>query len=132
MGMGERLRQVRGKLSQLEFGRRIGVSQGSVRNYEIGERAPEANTIVRICQEFGVSAQWLLGLPEETGVLPIQDDIPSPENRETPAKAPERDGRDDLIAALRENANLLKENGELKVELERMKAQVAELKRQLN
>lgn len=58
---GQRLREVRGfKVSQEEFARRIGVSQGQLSRYERGLMMPAADVLVRIKEEFGVSIDWLL------------------------------------------------------------------------
>ena len=60
MSIANRLRQLRGNLTQAVFGAKIGVSQPSVKFYEKGERVPDAVTLSNICTQFGVSADWLL------------------------------------------------------------------------
>lgn len=63
----ERLRELRGALSQSEFALKIGVKQTSYSSWERGVKDPASQTIVLIASTFGVSADWLLGLPERTG-----------------------------------------------------------------
>ena len=46
-------------LNQTEFGRRIGVKQGSVAAYESGARTPIYAVITSICREFNVNEVWL-------------------------------------------------------------------------
>ena len=60
MGLGERLRQVRGNKSQVEFGRIIGISQSSVGVYEGESRLPDSKVLTSICNAFEISPAWLL------------------------------------------------------------------------
>ena len=60
MELSARLKMLRGKLSQAEFGKRLGLSQTSIGNYENGSRTPDAKTIIVICKTFGVRPEWLL------------------------------------------------------------------------
>ena len=57
-----RLKELRGQMSQAEFGSRIGVSRGSISYYENGTRTADIEILDKICQTYGVSADWLLGL----------------------------------------------------------------------
>ncbi len=58
--LGSRIRFARGTLSQEVFAARIGVSKGSLGGYERDENLPSTDVALRICQEAGVSVQWLL------------------------------------------------------------------------
>lgn len=58
--IGARLREIRGGLSQTAFAARLGLERQSVRRYESGERAPDAEALVRLQQEFGVDPGWVL------------------------------------------------------------------------
>ena len=59
--MGRRIRELRGfDMSQKEFARRIGVSQGHFSYIERGEKEIGAEILLRIRQEFGKSIEWLL------------------------------------------------------------------------
>lgn len=79
--MNERIRQLRNslRLSQSEFGAKIGLSQNYIWMIEKGERTPSDRTISDICREFGVSLAWLQfgegemyvkrGMNEELGLM---------------------------------------------------------------
>lgn len=59
--MNERIKQIRklNKLTQTEFGKRIGVAGNTVTNYEAGNREPSNSVITLICKEFGINEVWL-------------------------------------------------------------------------
>ena len=59
--MKDRIRQLRKelKLTQSEFGERIGIKGNTVTNYESGLRSPSDAIVVSICREFGVNEVWL-------------------------------------------------------------------------
>lgn len=60
------------KISQEEFGEKIGVARNTIANYEIGNRTPKDVTLKSICREFNVNYLWLtegtgdmfMGVPE--------------------------------------------------------------------
>lgn len=59
--VGRRIRELRGfDMSQGEFARRIGISQGHFSYIERGEKEIGAEILLRIHQEFGKSIEWLL------------------------------------------------------------------------
>lgn len=62
--------QLKGR-NNTEFAAAIGMSRITVGLYLNGERTPDANTLKRICERCGVSANYLLGL-SDTGEI---DDI---------------------------------------------------------
>ena len=59
--MNERIKEIRlfFGLTQVEFGRKIGVKQSAVTGYENGNRQPLDTVITSICREFGVNEEWL-------------------------------------------------------------------------
>ena len=59
--MKDRIRQLRKELgiSQVDFGNKIGVKQGSIAGYETGARIPLDAVINSICREFNVNEEWL-------------------------------------------------------------------------
>ena len=59
MTISERIKLIRGSLSQSDFGAQIGVSQSAVQNYESGQ-IPKGDVLQRIHQNFKVSIDWLL------------------------------------------------------------------------
>lgn len=60
--MNERLKLLRKtlKMTQIEFGERIGVAGNTVTNYENSMRNPSTAVITSICREFNVNENWLL------------------------------------------------------------------------
>lgn len=61
MGIGERIKAVRKhfKLTQAEFGERIGVKGNTIANYELGRNAPVDAIFSLLCREYGVNEIWL-------------------------------------------------------------------------
>lgn len=59
--MQERIKEVRKhyKLTQTEFGERIGVKGNTITGYETGIRTPSDAVIVSICREFNCNEVWL-------------------------------------------------------------------------
>lgn len=62
------------KLSQAEFGAKVGVKQGSISAWESGGKSPSGAAIVSICQTFGVREEWL-----RTGEEPMMIQRPKDE-----------------------------------------------------
>ena len=59
--LGERIKILRleERLTQEEFGKRIGSARNTIANYEMGKREPGNAVITLICKEFGVNEIWL-------------------------------------------------------------------------
>lgn len=59
--MNDRIKMIREyyKLTQDEFGKRIGSARNTIANYESGNRSPSNSVILSICREFNVSEKWL-------------------------------------------------------------------------
>lgn len=59
--MNERIASLRKemRLTQKQFGERIGVQRGTVANYERGRNIPNETVLLMICREFGVRREWL-------------------------------------------------------------------------
>ena len=62
---GERLKELRGNLSQEDFALKIGTKQTTLSNWERGFREPNFSGLVLISTSCGVSSDWLLGLTDE-------------------------------------------------------------------
>ncbi len=61
--MNERLLELRTvylKLSQEEFGNKIGVSRAAVSRYESGDRSLSESILLSICRVFHVNYHWLV------------------------------------------------------------------------
>lgn len=59
--MKDRIKQIRknAKLTQVEFGEKIGVKGNTITNYENGLRNPTDAVILSICREFNINEDWL-------------------------------------------------------------------------
>jgi transcriptional regulator with XRE-family HTH domain len=65
MGFGDRLRQARNakELSGEELGRRLALSKASISHWEKERYEPNLGQLRALCDELGVSADWLLERP---------------------------------------------------------------------
>lgn len=57
--LGDRIKAIRGKLNQEEFGKIIGVKAPAISKYEKG-RVPDLETLKKIADYGGVTLEWLL------------------------------------------------------------------------
>lgn len=59
--MNERIKDLRTtlKLTQEDFGSRIGSARNTIANYESGNRKPSNAVIMAICREFNINEDWL-------------------------------------------------------------------------
>jgi transcriptional regulator with XRE-family HTH domain len=95
MSIGERVRQVRKnsrpKMTQKEFGERLGVSMAVITSYELDRVVPPEPTIRLMCSTFAVDYDWLkygqgdMYPSAEDAVLAALDDLMTSENEETKA-----------------------------------------------
>jgi transcriptional regulator with XRE-family HTH domain len=60
MSLGERLKQVRGTVTQKEFSSTMGVSKNTLALYERDRRVPDAKFLESLCRKFHVNSEWLL------------------------------------------------------------------------
>jgi HTH-type transcriptional regulator / antitoxin PezA len=59
--VGRRFRELRGfDLTQTEFAKQLGISQGQLSRYEKGKSEIGPEVLLRISQKFGKSIEWLL------------------------------------------------------------------------
>jgi len=64
--LSERLNQIKldRNLLQKDIAEAVGVHVRTYQKYEKNERIPDANTIIKLCNYFNVSADYLLGLSD--------------------------------------------------------------------
>lgn len=60
MSIGDRIRMIRGELSQKAFAKKISAGQGSIHAWENDKAYPGASSLERIHRIFGVNVHWLL------------------------------------------------------------------------
>lgn len=58
--VGERLKKIRGNLSQTAFAKALGVDRQSIARYESGDRVIDANFIFNLMAKFNTDPNWLL------------------------------------------------------------------------
>lgn len=66
----ERIKELRNSLgiNQVEFGRRLGVTKQCISNWENGNIQPSMDMLIKICNLFSISSDYLLGLSSELTV----------------------------------------------------------------
>lgn len=66
---GKRIKELRQerKLTQTDLARKLATTQSTIGKYEREELQPNVEIIVELCKIFAVSADYLLGLEDETG-----------------------------------------------------------------
>ncbi|WP_300707297.1 S24 family peptidase [uncultured Desulfovibrio sp.] len=57
---GDRLKEVRGELTQAEFADILGIPQVTLGNYERGRNEPRFEFIEKVCSRFEINVEWLL------------------------------------------------------------------------
>ena len=63
-GLPKRLLELRNGASQKVFSNDLGVAQQTYAQWELGDRQPKLQELVRIAKHFGVSTDWLLDLSD--------------------------------------------------------------------
>jgi len=58
--IGDRIKYIRGSLTQPEFGKKLGVGRNNVYTWETNKNMPLSETLLRIYKEYGVNINWLL------------------------------------------------------------------------
>lgn len=150
IALGERIRKLRGKESRDQFAQSFLAKASTLARWEAGESQPDLGFLIRLASAFNVSFEWLatgIGESPKNGKMQADkqfqylDDIDwtkakrgkgsdaSPPQKNPDASPP--DMRDDYIAALRQLADLQKENGDLRVEVERLRSRVTQLESDL-
>lgn len=60
VGIGDRLKQVRGQFNQADVAAQLGVSENTWGRYEREERQPDADFLLLLRQKKGINVDWLL------------------------------------------------------------------------
>lgn len=96
--LGARIRQVRGKVSQEEFARRLGISKGALGCYERGVNCPNVEVVLGICRLCRISVEWLMTgsgpmmAPAPREAAPAQEQISAVQAASPPVMEAEGDG----------------------------------------
>ena len=153
MNLGKRIRQVRGELSQAEFGNLLGISQSSVGVYEKGFRAPDSNVLNAICNKVDIFPEWLLmgngpmykKAPQTGDASPVSQPQKTQHTENIKSKkemtgdaSPVVESQREIMELFKKNMELqerlmavMQENADLRVQAERNATRIRELEREL-
>lgn len=140
--IADRIRQIRGHLTQKEFAEQIGITAQAVINYEVRGRHPKGSVIKTICNVFKINEAWLLTgegavysadaqkkMADMSAILPSSLPAQPIENVSSPIQ---KMADMSAIAPLyEENRSLYQKNMELQERLLSLTEQNAELRLQL-
>ena len=124
---GYRIRTIMENLTLQEFADSINVTVRALSNYLAG-RVPRKSVLQKICDRYGVVPRWLL-----TGEGPMyKTDFPASEseNVRRVAQTGNTDILDRYLRAVDENNTLIRENADLRIQLERKDSRIRELERE--
>jgi len=70
VNLGNKIRTLRLErhITQTELSRRIGVSKAMVSSYELEQRSPSYEVLIKIAAFFGVTTDFLLGLEKNRAI----------------------------------------------------------------
>ena len=58
--IGNRIKEVRGQLSQAAFSKKLKVTQSTIGRYEKGSRCPDAEFILLLKEHYNINPNWLI------------------------------------------------------------------------
>lgn len=58
--IGDRIKELRGKMSLIDFSAKFEIHRNTLRHYEAGKRFPDSRLLSAICCDYKVNADWLL------------------------------------------------------------------------
>ena len=102
--IGERMKELRGDMSQRQAASCVGIMPQNWNVYEKGQSVPGAQVIIDLCRFFNVTSDGLLGLSDERDAAQVAAPIQSPrstvhKSSRAAALAPQPDS--DLLAEIR-------------------------------
>jgi transcriptional regulator with XRE-family HTH domain len=60
VGIGRRIRELRGQVTQEELARTLGISQAQLSKYEAGQTAPPLGVLAKLTKWSGRTTDWIL------------------------------------------------------------------------
>ena len=120
--MKDRIKELRKdlNLTMEEFGNKAGIQKSAVSRIESGSSTPGEQTIILICERFGINRRWLetgegdrLRVPESTSLIPrlqkiLQDHPIAAQTLDTALKVMKPEDVDRLIDSIEETIKILK------------------------
>lgn len=153
--VGDRLKCIRGTTSQNAFAAQFGIHRNTLVRWESGERLPDFDFLVSLVNNFGIAPEWMLtgkgdmhasecspSAPPDSEKTSDTSEVLKLKKNQTTENIDIRknktsdtseilESQQEINALNRELRDLLRENGDLRVDIERKKARIAELEREL-
>jgi transcriptional regulator with XRE-family HTH domain len=122
-----RLKSLRGKTTQADFAKELGIPLNTLGRYERGVNNPDLDFLVILHAKFGVSLDWLvLGERPKHAIFGVDEEQA---RRQSCEGVPNRTGENTLTELYQRLVDSLeRENGMLKERLDELKAENAALK----
>jgi transcriptional regulator with XRE-family HTH domain len=132
----ERIKHIRGSLTQTEFAERLGVHKNTIGRYERGDGEPDIGVASKMCLIFGFDPNWLLfgegpmrrGEAAESDMDAVavgQAPVAPPASELEELRRDNRELRQENRELRNENRELIRENRDLSVELAQLKPRAA-------
>ncbi len=136
--LSDRIKQVRGDMSQDGFAAALGVNKATLGGYERGERIPKLDFAAKLSEKFNISIHWLLngeGPMHRTSGEVTGEAVVSRQQASATSEALQEELREErrqnheLVAEVRQ---LWRENGDLKVKIGELKVDNVKLNAELD
>lgn len=115
--MGKRIKEIRGSLTQSEFGKILGVKSPAISKYESG-RVPDAEILRKIAEYGGVSVDWLLKGERQETQTDVKTAEPVPEAYDARPRFLDKDALTHVILLARDWLRRKREKPSASVEAE--------------
>ena len=76
----QRLKELQGDMSVAAFAKSLAISQPAMNYYIKGERKPSVELMMKLCYNYHVSFEWLVGLSDERGQTQVTAPVQSPQS----------------------------------------------------
>ena len=60
MTIGDRIKQIRGEISQHDFGSKYGIGRDTIGRYEVGKTYPGTDFVEKLCIDYNINPTWLI------------------------------------------------------------------------
>ena len=124
--LGNKIKEIRGKESRAEFAQRHNIHPNTLQRWENDERQPELGFLRQLITEYKISPEWLLLDQGEAGIPEVLPGVSM-----TVASTHYINLIDNFNEIRKENSalwtkieKLTRDNGELRIEIERLKNQI--------
>jgi transcriptional regulator with XRE-family HTH domain len=128
--LGEKIKEIRGKESRTDFAARFAIHANTLLRWENGERQPDIEFLKKIILEYGISPEWLIfGEGEKDAPIAEHEVQTIPRDYYANLLDENNELRKQNSYLWPKVEGLTKENGELRVEIEKLKAKISLLEK---